>query len=176
MGSFISRFDNGITISIQNWPQSVKPVMEAASVIGEPVTVIFLAALSSAYAWQQNNEPIAWLFIATIVASLADALLKQVLQRDRPDTKYVTGMRIKSYSFPSGHAFGSLVTYGLLAYLAIVYLTASLAILTVACLAALILLIGAARVYLGAHYPTDILGGWVLGSAVLVAIIKYIQL
>jgi undecaprenyl-diphosphatase len=174
MASFINRFDHGITNAIQNWPTWVHPIMSSASLIGEPVVVISLALFAALQAWFINNRPLFWAFGATIIASAANATLKLFLHRTRPDTLYVTTMRFKSYSFPSGHAFGSLVTFGLLAYLAAKYLTAPWNWLAPIFLAVLIVLIGVSRVYLGAHFPTDVIAGWILGALTLFIIIKFI--
>lgn len=170
----MSRFDHRVTGSIKELPSGIRPVMGAASILGEPIIVGLVATYGATYGWLYGNHQLFWAFGATLMAAAADAALKQFLRRTRPDTSYVTSMRFKSYSFPSGHAFGALLTYGLLAYLATKFGPMPWGYVSAASLSALIIVIGLSRVYLGAHYPTDVLGGWLLGGVVLVAIIKII--
>lgn len=72
------------------------------------------------------------------------------------------------FSFPSGHTLNSTVTYGLIALL--VWrsdLPAWVRRLTAIALAILIILIGLSRVALGSHYPSDVVGGWLAGIAIV---------
>lgn len=73
---------------------------------------------------------------------------------------------LESSSFPSGHALGSMVVYAVTAYL-IAQLQAErwLRRLTIIIAALLIFLIGLSRVYLGVHYPSDVIGGYTVGFA-----------
>jgi undecaprenyl-diphosphatase len=71
-----------------------------------------------------------------------------------------------SFSFPSGHALSSMVTFGMLAYLvAIGFEQSAIRRITVALCAALIVLIGFSRLILGVHYLSDVVGGYALGAA-----------
>ena len=70
-------------------------------------------------------------------------------------------MTPSGWSFPSGHAMGSFVTYGFLAYLLTRVPRVDVPRRTaVAVLAVLVLLIGFSRIYLGAHYLSDVIGGY----------------
>lgn len=115
-------------------------------------------------------------FIAILPAELFNAALKIVFRRVRPDTLYVQRMPIRSKSFPSGHAFGSLVLYGLAAYLASVRLPTVWSIVFTGIMAILVLLVGVSRIYLGAHYALDVLAGWLVGGGALVLIIQLLHI
>lgn len=106
---------------------------------------------------------------AIFAAMLVNAGLKQVVARVRPEP-LDAGIAASGFSFPSGHAMLSLVTYGILA---VVLWRSRLArgyrVAALGGLVALILLIGLSRVYLAAHYPTDVFAGWAAGIIVVVA-------
>ncbi|WP_183163892.1 phosphatase PAP2 family protein [Alteribacter keqinensis] len=92
-----------------------------------------------------------------------NALLKWLFQRDRPDFNPL--VIEQGFSFPSGHAMGATITYGLLAYFVVIHLQEKGAKATVISVAVtLILLIGLSRIYLGVHYFTDIIAGFLAGA------------
>lgn len=96
--------------------------------------------------------------------------MKYIFQRPRPDIA-LRLIEESGYSFPSGHSMNCLVSYGILAYLLLRYCeNRKLAKLLSIGLGLIIILIGLSRVYVGVHFPTDVIGGWSLGIAVLVAI------
>ena len=104
-------------------------------------------------------------------AAISDPLLKGIYQRTRPDL--IVPLDVAGgYSFPSGHAVMAVVTFGLLAYLVGRRLTKWARVLVTAVAAAVILLVVAfTRVYLGVHYPTDVMGSLLVGGAWLIATI-----
>lgn len=92
-------------------------------------------------------------------------LIKAVFGLPRPDPSKVTVLvHEESASFPSGHAQGTIVMWG---YIWTQWKNQAAAFL----LPALILLIGFSRVYLGAHFPQDILGGWLIGGSIVAAFV-----
>ncbi len=123
-----------------------------------------------------------WLLFLGWVAALGgagvlDALLKHIIRRPRPP--YATALFYSnSFSFPSGHAMASLVGYGMLAYLLVVFWAGRwqlrFVILSVA--AALILAIGISRLYLGVHYFSDVVGGYAAGALWLSACLTGIEI
>ncbi|MBW4061516.1 phosphatase PAP2 family protein [Candidatus Saccharibacteria bacterium] len=166
----ISRFDLAVTRQIRTWPSSLDSAMTGASLIGRPATVTLVGlALLGSTLWQHHYN-IALVALAALGSLLFSALIKVIWQRTRPDTAAALGLH--TYSFPSGHSYGSLVMYGLLAFLAAGHLAQVWNSVIPLLFTLLIIMIGLSRVYLGAHYPTDILGGWCLGLLVLVLIIK----
>lgn len=93
-------------------------------------------------------------------AALLNVLLKNLFDRDRPDL-WVSLVHETSYSFPSGHAMASCALA--LCIIAFVWKTKWRTVVLV-CGISFMALIGISRVYVGVHYPTDVLGGWILGG------------
>jgi membrane-associated phospholipid phosphatase len=108
-------------------------------------------------------------------AELLDVILKLIFARPRPSLPDPL-LALTSYSFPSGHAMGSMAFYGLLAYLAIQRLsTWRWRVAVVIAMVFLILLIGFSRMYLGVHYLSDVLAGYAAGFAWLVITITGVE-
>jgi membrane-associated phospholipid phosphatase len=89
------------------------------------------------------------------------------VQRVRPDL--LPPLEIEpGYSFPSGHSALSMVAYGIFALLVVhSSLARPVKCVVITLLGALVLLVGLSRVYLGVHYPSDVLGGWLSGAAIV---------
>lgn len=104
-----------------------------------------------------------------VLAIIANTVLKNVVARARPEL-IDAGVAANGFSFPSGHAMLSAVAYGILA---IIVWRSTLAggrrAIGVGGLAVLIVLVGISRVYLGVHFPTDVLGGWIAGGLLVLA-------
>jgi undecaprenyl-diphosphatase len=122
-----------------------------------------------------------WVPLVGWVAALAGgAVLTQVLklaiQRPRPPgaSVFLTDF---SWSFPSGHAMGSLIGYGMLAYLLVALWVEKRGwrISIVVTAAALIAAIGLSRLYLGVHYFSDVIGGYAAGVLWLAACISAVE-
>lgn len=98
--------------------------------------------------------------------------VKMIFMRPRPDES----LRLideGGYSFTSGHSITSMVVFGLLIFLIRKYVEdRKTADILTAILAVPWICIGLSRIYMGVHYPTDVLGGWLLGAAILMIIIS----
>ena len=107
----------------------------------------------------------AFVFLASVGGWLLNDLLKEVFARPRPEV--VPHLRqVMSLSFPSGHALTSAAVFLTLGALLMRVAQSRLVrfyIMFIAMLATL--LVGATRVYLGVHYPTDVLAGWMIGTS-----------
>lgn len=175
MRTYISTFDTKINAYIAQWPHWLNGYMHTVSFLGLPIITLMISALIIGWGIMQSNTR---LWVAGGAATLtigANALMKLVFQRERPETSYVEEMLIHSYSFPSGHSAGSMVVYGLLAYLAFHTLPGPWGGIVAVLLGLLILSIGLSRIYLGAHFASDVLGGWALGALGLFVIIYFIR-
>ena len=122
-----------------------------------------------------KNKKIGLSIISNIVIiTVLNQLLKRILQRPRP-----TEFRIveeTGYSFPSGHSMVSMAFYGYLIYLIYRYIKNKYVKWTlITILSILICLIGISRIYLGVHYTSDVLGGFLLSISYLVVYISSIK-
>lgn len=122
-----------------------------------------------------KNKKIGLSIISNIVIiTILNQLLKRILQRPRP-----TEFRLveeKGYSFPSGHSMVSMAFYGYLIYLIYRYIKNKYVKWTlITILSILICLIGISRIYLGVHYTSDVLGGFLLSISYLVIYISSIK-
>lgn len=106
----------------------------------------------------------AWIAVSLIGASLISTELKRVIHRPRPELVPHLAW-VDNASFPSGHAMISAATYLTIALmLAGLEPRRSVRVAIVAFFSAIVVLIGCSRVYLGVHWPSDVLGGWCFGT------------
>jgi undecaprenyl-diphosphatase len=114
---------------------------------------------------QRSTRPALFLLATVGSGMLLSSLMKLGFDRARPDL-VPHGATVFSASFPSGHALISAVaylTFGALLARSTPHLRSKIFVLAAATL--LTLLAGTSRVYLGVHWPSDVLGGWALGAA-----------
>jgi undecaprenyl-diphosphatase len=139
--------------------------MRGISDLGEAV---FLVALGVIVVWRLvflgRRRQAVFFVIATLGAEVIDQALKFWFQRTRPEAFF--GPQLLNYSFPSGHALVSFCFYLALAEILMDDRWPRARKLAVRTLAVLLTgLIGLSRVYLGVHYPTDVLGGYAAAIA-----------
>jgi undecaprenyl-diphosphatase len=108
-------------------------------------------------------------FVGVIVCSgILNIVLKAIFQRTRPDIHRI--VEASGYSYPSGHSMAAFTLYGITIYFLWKHARhAWLRVIIVLSGAAMILMIGISRIYLGVHYPSDVAGGYVMGGAWLAA-------
>lgn len=149
---------------------SATKVMILISYLGSAIVLITLA-ISMYFLYKDKKYPI---LISINLASvfIINRILKIIFRRDRPNI--ISPTSEKGFSFPSGHAMIATGFYGLLIYFTYKNVKNKIKrniIITI--LTILILSIGISRVYLGVHYATDVIGGYILGIIYLVFFIKY---
>ena len=114
------------------------------------------------------------IFSNIVIITILNQLLKRILQRPRP-----TEFRIveeTGYSFPSGHSMVSMAFYGYLIYLIYKYVKNKyVKWISIILLSILICSIGISRIYLGVHYTSDVLGGFLISISYLVIYISAVN-
>ncbi|MBW4510331.1 MAG: phosphatase PAP2 family protein [Scytonematopsis contorta HA4267-MV1] len=143
--------------------------------LGDPTIVTIVAGTTLAILWWQRYRLEAMVFVLTCLGGfILNTGLKLFFSKTRPQL-WKQLIVETSFSFPSGHAIGSMVLYGFVAYLlATFYPKFSQIIYTLAVI--LIVAIGVSRLYLGVHWPTDIIAGYGVGFLWLMVCITMEQL
>lgn len=145
--------------------QTASPVLTKlmifVSFVGSPLFLVILGVGVLIIFLRLRWRRAAVLFVITMAGEIIlDLTLKGFYQRVRPEA-FFDYPSPASYSFPSGHALGSFCFFGILAWLVAARLNSRAARIAVRLLAAiLIFLIGFSRIYLGVHYPSDVVGGY----------------
>jgi undecaprenyl-diphosphatase len=151
-------------------------LFDAITQLGSPVAMGAVALVGSVVLWRRRRRVALVTWVAAFGGGVVvDQALKLAVHRARPTYggAYLHG---HSYSFPSGHAMGSIIGYTMLVYT--VHGGGAAARRTRAALlrggaAVIVLAIGASRLYLGVHYPSDVVGGYAAGAAWLAICLTY---
>lgn len=165
----IHYFDRIVIRQVLRLPDSVRPLMLFMTLLGQPPITVGLVAGMLGYGLARGSDVLIYAGCTAIITVAVASAMKIFLRRARPDNAYVRSMLIQTFSFPSGHAAGSLVCFGALGYVAAIYWPALFVPIAVMVII-LAFLIGLSRVYLGAHYPSDVVGGWIVGGIGLAVI------
>ncbi len=156
-------------------PEAARDLTSLGSII--VLVIITLAVVG--YLFLAGRSAVAWLTLIAVFGGIVlSDLLKFAFGRARPDV--VTPLaRVFTTSFPSGHATLSAITYLTIgAILARSQPSSTISVYFMSLAAFLTMLIGVSRIYLGVHYPTDVLAGWCIGAAWAMgcwAIMTYLQ-
>jgi undecaprenyl-diphosphatase len=145
---------------------SLRSVMLDFTALGDNTTLIVLTSLIVGFfALGREWATALYLAVSTGVGALATTVLKLMFQRARPDIVEHL-VPTSTASFPSGHAMNSAVVFLTLAViLGRTIERRAQRVYLLAAAAALVVAIGVSRVFLGVHWPTDVLAGWTVGAA-----------
>jgi undecaprenyl-diphosphatase len=149
-------------------------LMQAFSVLGSVAVSTALSLLAiCALIYSHQARTAALVAITMLGAGVLDLALKHTFHRARPIGFF--GISPSSYSFPSGHALGSLCFYGVLAAILSARVRGRAARFCIWIAATiLVTLIGFSRIYLGVHYPSDVIAGY-CAAAVWVGMVVFLD-
>jgi len=167
-------FDRKLMLALREPRNPAVPIgppwlQEAArdvTALGSTIVLGIILFAVVGYLLLSRRRVAAWLMLGTVLSGVAlNNFLKFSFARPRPDL-VVPVVRVFTTSFPSGHATMSAITYLTIgALLARTHSEISIRIFFMTLAGLLTVLVGLSRIYLGVHYPTDVLGGWCIGTA-----------
>ncbi len=161
------RFDTGVIHFIQqNRSPAMQVIMTVCSDFGSAVFVLLFIILASLWLLKKKAYGTLKIFLLiNITAYFTELLLKLIVHRQRP----VSWMHITvdEYSFPSGHSIMSFVM--LVQFLIILRSLGYESRWIYALVSVVVIGVGIARIYLGVHWPSDVVGSWFIGSAIITA-------
>jgi undecaprenyl-diphosphatase len=170
-----SRFDENVRNFIHFYASpALTSTMQTISNLGSVAFLVFSGAIISiGLLWAKSRRGLALFLLTMAGASALNFLLKLAFRRARPSSFFGTALP-DSFSFPSGHALLSLCFYSIVAYW-ISTRCGNVFIQAAVWTGALLLIgaIGLSRIYLGVHYPSDVIAGYAVGIfwVILVVII-----
>ncbi|MGV8082248.1 MAG: phosphatase PAP2 family protein [Coriobacteriia bacterium] len=164
----VAAFDTSVASTISGWrtPLLTRAFIAVTSLASTATATLMVAVVAlSWYAFKRKSEALT-LVVTVGGGALLGLLAKDVYLRERPLAAQALIPLPTGYSFPSGHALDSLLFYGIFAILVGYALKRGWprVLLAVASIA-VIVLVGVSRVYLGVHYPSDVVASWLLGGA-----------
>jgi undecaprenyl-diphosphatase len=160
-----ARFDQAVRSWVHQFASpGITRAMTAISMLGYNLLIVELVLAIAVFLALRWRHAAGWLAVAVAGGLALDVALKYAFHRSRPQPYF--GVAPDSYSFPSGHAVCSFCFYVVLAGL-IAARTRSLLLRVAMGIAAavIVIAIGLSRIYLGVHYPSDVIAGYLAASA-----------
>ncbi|PZE21738.1 phosphatase PAP2 family protein [Paenibacillus xerothermodurans] len=158
----LAQFDAVVMSWIQGWRSpALTSVMKFFTFIGAglPAVVISGFIMFILYTLLGFRRELIFFLWVTVGSALLNVALKSIFQRTRPDINRI--IDASGYSFPSGHSMAAFSVYGVVTFLLWKHIHNKAARVALLCAAAaMILVIGISRVYLGVHYPSDVVGAY----------------
>lgn len=170
-------FDSSIISAVQSQESpSLTTIMEFFTVVGSTQVVVVLTLFIIFFLFKVLHHRLELLLFMGVVAGspILNFVLKEFFQRARPDFHRL--IEIGGYSFPSGHAMNAFTVYGILSFLLWrhIFNRSGRTLLLLFC-TFFIIMIGVSRIYLGVHYPSDVIGGYLAGGFWLATSIWFFQ-
>jgi undecaprenyl-diphosphatase len=162
----VNRVDQAINTWFGHERQPAMSVLlrAATTIGGTGGLALIVAVVAGALLVGKQRACAIFLVVTAVAGALLNLGLKMIFARSRPDLASALAAA-RGYSFPSGHAMGSFITFGALASVALRQRwpwKAKSAVLAIAL--TMTILVGLSRVYLGVHWASDIIGGWTAGA------------
>lgn len=143
-------------------------ILEAIShLASKPIVIALLVLFVIVLVFKKNIIGLITVTFAVVIGNYSYKYIKSLIERERPS---VEGVVAEGFSFPSGHVTMAVILYGLMVYFLFQYVKSSI-VKKVSLFTTLILIvvIGLSRLVTQEHYFTDVLGGYCLGGAILIA-------
>lgn len=173
----ISGFDNAIISYVQGQEsQTLTQVMKFFTFIGTglPITVISLIIMIVLYKVLNFRRELLFFIGVVIGSALLNVFLKSTFHRARPTLNRF--VEATGYSFPSGHSMAAFTLYGVICFLLWKHAEhAYFRFILVCCSSIMIIAIGISRIYLGVHYPSDVVGAYLASGTWLAVSIGLYQ-
>lgn len=161
-------FDKSIQETIRGTlPERATYFFRAITYMGNVSTQIAVVVIVTILLFLKKWKAEALFFLANgVLAGLLISGFKLIYQRARPTLEHI--VYAGGFSFPSGHAMGSFIIYGAIVLILLNrFQHKTIRLILILAFSSLILLIGLSRIYLGVHYPTDVIGGFTFAYGVL---------
>jgi membrane-associated phospholipid phosphatase len=150
-------------------------LMRGVSAIGDLAIAMTLTAIAMLTFAMRRQWLESIFMLATTSSVLLAFVLKELIHRTRPIhlAQNATGLMqsINEYSYPSGHVLFFVVFFGFFAYLAWIHFAGRARMIVISICGMLIVLIGPSRIFLGVHWASDVLGGYIIGMIWLFVLI-----
>lgn len=170
--NFVLNFDKAVLNFIQSFQSPfLTPVFLALTFLGDKFFVVAAVLAAAAVLFHLKYKREALFTLAAAAGSqLLSLLFKNLIGRERPFINALVDA--DGFSFPSGHSIAAIAFYGALAFVIVGLIkNKRRKVLTIALFSVLILGVGISRIYLGVHWPSDVLGSFALGGAWLILLI-----
>lgn len=161
----LSEFDTSVSEYVISFrSESLTTYFKFVTDVGDALGYLIVFSICSIlfYLFFKNCKYVLQLSSILILALSSNLILKEIINRERPTLEHL--VTVKTLSYPSGHAMTAMAFYGFLIYLILTFkINKGLKFVLTTVLLVLIFSIGISRIYLGVHFPSDIVGGFVAG-------------